>query len=133
MYADPHQCDAEPHHDASATHAICSDLELYGYRHSENDPDPRDVPEDRTIAVAVSDIFDALVATMADTSLDADLDEMLWSTVNMFHRATDRIERKLDDNEQAQKTSPARTGRLRSKIRPARTSDCNRSIPARPT
>ena len=40
---------------------------------------------------------------MADTSLDADLDEMLWSTVNMFHRATDRIERKLDDNEQAQK------------------------------
>jgi len=103
MYADPHHTDAEPHHDASATHAICSDLELFGYRHSENDPDPRDVPEDRLIAGAVSDIFDALVATMADTSLDADLDEMLWSAVNMFHRATDRIERKLDDNEQAQK------------------------------
>ncbi|MDU9006922.1 IncP-type conjugal transfer protein TraG [Sedimentitalea todarodis] len=103
MYADPHNSDAEPHHYASATHAICSDLEIYGYRHSENDPDPRDVPEDRLIAVAVADIFDALVATMADTSLDADLDEMLWSTVNMFHRATDRIERKLDDNEQAQK------------------------------
>lgn len=103
MYAYLNNSDAEPHHDASATHAICSDLELYGYRHSENDPDPRDLPEDRLIAGAVSDIFDALVATMADTSLDADLDEMLWSTVNMFHRATDRIERKLDDNEQAQK------------------------------
>jgi YspA, cpYpsA-related SLOG family len=95
--------DFEPHHGASPTDAICTDLQLYGYHHSENDPDPRDVPEDRMIEGAVADIFDALVATMADTSLDADLDELLWSTVNMFHRATDRIERKLDDNEQAQK------------------------------
>ena len=95
--------DFEPHHGASPTDAICTDLQLYGYPHSENDPDPRDVPEDRMIEGAVADIFDALVATMADTSLDADLDELLWSTVNMFHRATDRIERRLDDNEQAQK------------------------------
>ncbi len=95
--------DFEPHHGASPTDAVCTDLQLYGYHHSENTPDPRDVPEDRMIEGAVADIFDALVATMADTSLDADLDELLWSTVNMFHRATDRIERKLDDNEQAQK------------------------------
>jgi YspA, cpYpsA-related SLOG family len=95
--------DFEPHHAASPTDAICTDLQLYGYHHSENDPDPRDVPEDHRIDGAVADIFDALVATMADTSLDADLDELLWSTVNMFHRATDQIERKLDDNEQAQK------------------------------
>jgi hypothetical protein len=40
---------------------------------------------------------------MADTSLDFDLDDLLWSTVNMFHRAVDRIEQKLDSNEQAQK------------------------------
>jgi hypothetical protein len=40
---------------------------------------------------------------MADTSLEFDLDEILWSTVNTFHRAAERIERKLDDNEQAQK------------------------------
>jgi hypothetical protein len=40
---------------------------------------------------------------MADTSLDFDLDEIMWSTVNTFHRAVERIERKLDDNEQAQK------------------------------
>jgi hypothetical protein len=60
-------------------------------------------PEDRIIQGAVADIFDALIATMADTSLDFDLDDLLWSTVNTFHRAVERIERKLDDNEQAQK------------------------------
>ncbi|WP_438810610.1 hypothetical protein, partial [Proteus mirabilis] len=29
--------------------------------------------------------------------------DLLWSTTNVFHRATDRIGRELDDNEQAQK------------------------------
>ncbi|WP_114391263.1 DUF2493 domain-containing protein [Notoacmeibacter marinus] len=103
MFTDPDDTDNEPHHSASPTDTICTELQLHGYHHSENDPDPREVPEDHKIEGAVADIFDALVATMADTSLDSDLDELLWSSVNMFHRATDRIERKLDDNEQAQK------------------------------
>jgi len=93
----------EPHHEASPTDHALSELQLYGYRHDESTPDPRPVPEDRTIEGAVSDIFDALIATMADTALDFDLDDLLWSTVNSFHRAVDRVERKLDDNEQAQK------------------------------
>jgi hypothetical protein len=42
---------------------------------------------------------------MADTRLEPDLDDLLWSTVNLFHRAVGRIERELDDNEQAQKRS----------------------------
>lgn len=93
----------EPHHQASPTEHALSELQLYGYRHDGHGPDPRLVPEDNVIAGAVSDIFDALIATMADTALDGELDDLLWSTVNMFHRAADRIERKLDDNEQAQK------------------------------
>ena len=46
-----------------------------------------------------------LIATLRDTRLEPDLDDLLWSTVNVFHRAIDRIERELDDNEQAQKRS----------------------------
>ncbi len=42
---------------------------------------------------------------LSDTRLEPDLEELLWSTVNLFHRATSRIERELDDNEQAQKRS----------------------------
>ncbi|NJM81268.1 MAG: DUF2493 domain-containing protein [Tabrizicola sp.] len=103
MITDPEDIDAEPYHSPSPTDTVCTELQLHGYQHSESDPDPRDAPEEQMIEGAVVDIFDALVATLADTLLDSDLDELLWSTVNMFHRATDRIERKLDDNEQAQK------------------------------
>lgn len=59
----------------------------------------------RLIVGAVGDIFDALIATLNDTRLEPDLDELLWGTVNLFHRAADRIERDLDKNEQAQKHS----------------------------
>ncbi len=93
----------EPHHESSPTEHALNELELHGYRHDGHGPDPRLVPEDNVIAGAVSDIFDALIATMVDTALDGELDDLLWSTVNMFHRAADRLERKLDDNEQAQK------------------------------
>lgn len=103
MFTDPDENDTEPHHSASPTDAICAELQLFGHRPPEGEPDPREVPENARIEGAVADIFDALVATMADTILDTELDELLWSTVNMFHRAIDRIERKLDDNEQAQK------------------------------
>ena len=87
----------------SATEQVLTDLELYGYRPSPGDPDPRDCPDDAQIAGAVGDLFGTLVSAMADTALDADLDELLRASVNMFHRAILRIERKLDDNEQAQK------------------------------
>ena len=93
----------EPDHASSPTDHIIQDLELYGYRPSEGEADPRITPEDHAVQTAVADIFDALISTMADTSLDFDLDEVLWSTVNTFHRAADRIGKKLDDNEQAQK------------------------------
>ena len=62
-------------------------------------------PEPRIATAAVADIFDALIATFADTRLEPDLDPLLWSTVNLFHRAIERIERQLDDNEQAQRRS----------------------------
>jgi hypothetical protein len=95
--------DYEPIHESSPTDRVLQELQLYGYRPSEDEADPRPAPEDRIIEGAVADIFDALVATMTDTSLDHDLDDLLWSTVNMFQRAVDRVERKLDDNERAQK------------------------------
>jgi hypothetical protein len=53
----------------------------------------------------VADIFDALIATLRDTRLEPDLENLLWSTVNLFHRAADRVQRELDDNEDAQKRS----------------------------
>lgn len=98
--------DRHPEPDAqSPTAHILSELQLFGYRPFADEPDPRPLPEGDRVADAVADIFDALVATLMDTRLEPDLDDLLWAQVNLFHRATERIERELDTNEQAQKRS----------------------------
>ena len=93
----------EPVHTSSQTDHALTELQLYGWRPFQDEPDPRPLPEGNTVAVAVTDIFDALVSTLSDTRLEPDLEELLWGTVNLFHRATTRVERDLDDNEQAQR------------------------------
>ena len=90
---------------ASPTDHVLTELQLHGYRPFQDESDPRPLPEATTIAGAVADIFDALVATLSDTRLEPDLADLLWSTVNLFHRAADRVQRALDDNEDAQKRS----------------------------
>jgi hypothetical protein len=97
--------DIEPPHASSATDLVLNELQLFGYRPFDDEPDPRPMPEGKLIAAAIADIFDALVATLNDTRLEPDLPDLLWSTVNLFHRAADRIGRQLDDNEQAQRKS----------------------------
>src|ERR1700730_5857291 len=90
---------------SSPTEHVLTELQLHGYRPFQDEPDPRPLPEARLIGGAVADIFDALIATLRDTRLEPDLDDLLWSAVNLFHRAVDRIHRELDDNEVAQKRS----------------------------
>lgn len=90
-------------HASSPTDHVLTTLQLYGWHPFQDEPDPRPLPEGNIIAGAVTDIFDALIATLGDTRLEPDLDELLWSTVNLFHRATSRVERELDDNELAQR------------------------------
>ncbi len=82
-----------------------TELQLYGHRPFEDDPDPRPLPDETAIRAALADVFDALVVTLKDTRLEPDLADLLWSTVNLFHRAADRVQRELDDNEDAQKRS----------------------------
>jgi hypothetical protein len=90
---------------SSPTDGVLIELQLYGHRPFQDEPDPRPLPEANGIGGAVADIFDALVATLADTRLEPDLENLLWSTVNVFHRAAERVHRELDDNEVAQKRS----------------------------
>jgi hypothetical protein len=97
-----HDDDFEPQHTSSPTDQVLRELQLYGYRPFHDEPDPRPLPEGNILVGSISDIFDALVVALADTRLEPDLEDLLWSTVNVFHRAIDRIERELDDNELAQ-------------------------------
>ncbi|WP_342629841.1 DUF2493 domain-containing protein [Nguyenibacter vanlangensis] len=97
--------DIEPPHAASSTAHVLAELQMYGYRPFEDEPDPRPLPEAPRIGGAVADIFDAIAATLTDTRLEPDLETLLWSTVNIFHRMVGQVERELDRNEVAQKRS----------------------------
>jgi hypothetical protein len=97
------------HHDEPAenspTAEVLHELQLYGFRPFQDEADPRPLPEGRLVTGAMADIFDALVVTLQDTRLEPDLEDLLWGQVNLFHRAAERVERELDDNEQAQRRS----------------------------
>jgi hypothetical protein len=97
-----HDDDFEPQHTSSPTDYVLSELQLYGYRPGQDEPDPRPLPEAQHLANAIYDIFDGIAGALTDTRLEPDLDDLLWSTVNVFHRAVERIERELDNNEVAQ-------------------------------
>lgn len=103
MIRDDADAGLQPPHTASPTDHVLTNLQLYGWHPFQDEPDPRPLPEGNIIAGAVTDIFDVLIATLGDTRLEPDLEELLWSTVNLFHRATGRIERDLDDNELGQR------------------------------
>jgi hypothetical protein len=105
MATDRDNPDFEPMHTSSPTDRVLTELQLFGHRPFQEEPDPRPLPEANAIGGAVADIFDALVSTLRDTRLEPDVEDLLWSTVNLFHRAADRVQRELDDNEDAQKRS----------------------------
>ena len=43
----------EPHHTSSPTDRLLTELQLYGWRPFEDEPDPRPLPEGNTVAAAV--------------------------------------------------------------------------------
>lgn len=97
--------DAEPRHATSATGQVLDALQLHGYRPLADEPDPRPLPDPDRLSGAMADIFDALVGSLGETRLEPDLPDLLWSLVNLFHRAIDRVGHALDANEAEQKRS----------------------------
>src|SRR3546814_13124768 len=91
----------------SSTAYLLQEMALYGYRPYSDEPDDRPLPDARTAGGAIIDIFDAMVMTFTDTRLEPDLEDLLWNMTNVFHRAGERIERELDDNEVPQ--TPTKT------------------------
>ncbi len=89
----------------SPTAHLLEELALYAHRPHQDEPDPRPLPEAETCEAALGDIFDILAQMLGETRLEDDLADLLWSFVNLFHRRIDRIQRDLDDNEDAQRRS----------------------------
>jgi hypothetical protein len=103
LFADS-QSDDETHALSPTAHVL-DELALHGYRTSRDEPDPRPLPEPELMRAHLGEIADSFAAMLADTRLEEDLDYLLWSFVNMFHRKIDRVARDLDANEQAQRRS----------------------------
>ena len=101
----PHDDSFEPHHASSPTDRVIFELQMYGHRPHQDEPDPRPLPDETTIRSALAGIFEVLAGSLCDTRLEPDLEGLLWSTVNLFHRAADRVQRELDRNEDAQHRS----------------------------
>jgi hypothetical protein len=98
--------DPEPHA-ASATAHLLDELALCGHRPGQDEPDPRPLPEPDAVRGQLAATTEALSAMLTGARLEEDVDDLLWSFVNLFHRKVDRIERTLDINEQAQRRGQA--------------------------
>ena len=104
----PTDSDTDPEFPAaSPTAHLLDELALYGYRPGQDEPDPRPLPEPDAVQAQLDNSVEALSAMLTGTRLEDDLDDLLWSFVNLFHRKLDRIERELDSNEQAQRRGQA--------------------------
>ncbi|MBO9707979.1 MAG: DUF2493 domain-containing protein [Caulobacter sp.] len=108
MALDPRFETPEPPHALSATACALDALARFGSPPLDAESDPRPPADPHALAGAMADVFDALTASTSDTRLEPLLSELLWSAVDLFHRATDRLQRRLDDNEDAQKLSQQR-------------------------
>ena len=68
-------------------HRVLTELQLYGYRPGQDEPDPRPLPLAQTSAGAFADIFDALLATLSDTRLEPDLEDLLSGRLSISSTA----------------------------------------------
>ncbi|MBS0232165.1 MAG: DUF2493 domain-containing protein [Proteobacteria bacterium] len=75
---------------------------VYGM-HIADEPDTRPMPEAEQLEAAASSLFAALSDNFSDTGMEAELEDLAWSLVDLFHRKADRLQRFLDSNELRQK------------------------------
>ncbi|MFY9294870.1 MAG: DUF2493 domain-containing protein [Methylorubrum rhodinum] len=91
--------DSEPHPSQFDHITAC------GFRPFEAHDDPRPLPAPEAIEGALLGAMNAMADVFADTQIEDDAGDVLWSFVNIFHRRAEHIERKLDENEAEQRRS----------------------------
>jgi len=96
---------SEPVHTASPTAQLLDELQQHGYRPHGDEPDPRPLPDPDRAEQEIVACVEALSGLFADTALESDTDDILWSFAYIFHRKIAVLDRTLDDNEQAQRRS----------------------------
>ena len=84
----------------SATAATIEPSALYGLKSAD---EPSDPPDEEMLAGIAQHTMEAFAGAVEGTPLERDLDELLWSFVNVFHRRLSTLQLRLDENEDAQR------------------------------
>lgn len=89
----------------SPTADILETMALYGAKPPADEPDPRPLPDEASVECSLEALIEATVSILHNTQLEDDLDEVLWSVTDIFHRRLMHIEKRLGDNEGKQRES----------------------------
>src|SRR3546814_6500722 len=66
----------EPHEPGASAYLL-QEMQLYGHRPYEDEPDGRPLPDYRLAGGAVADLFDAMAGCLVDTRIEPDLEDLL--------------------------------------------------------
>ena len=84
----------------STTAAAIHHIALYGLKSAD---EPNDPPDEEMLAGIAQHTMEAFAGAVEGTPLERNLDELLWSFVNVFHRRLSTLQLRLDENEDAQR------------------------------
>lgn len=82
---------------SSQTAAIIEQLATYGAKPSVDDVDHRLMPEDELIEHSIQTLFIATQELFTGSQLEDDVEEILWSITNIFHRRMTSVRKRVDD------------------------------------
>ena len=66
----------EPYHASSPTDRVILELQMYGHRPHQDEPDARPLPDDEVIRAGLAGIVETFAGMLGDTRLEPDLDEI---------------------------------------------------------
>ena len=86
---------------SSPTASALNHLARYGAAPGPDEIDHRPIPDDDEIGMSIGCLFDTLSGLLTHTQLEDDLEELLWSITNVFHRRLTSLKKRHDDNDGA--------------------------------
>lgn len=86
-----------PAQSSSQTAAIIEQLATYGAKPSQDDVDHRLMPEDELIEHSIQALFNATQELFTGSQLEDDVEEILWSMTNIFHRRMNSVRKRVDE------------------------------------
>ena len=85
--------------ETSQTAHMLDHLALHGATPAPDETDHRDLPQDDEVELAMVTLFETTSSLLSGSQLEDDLEEMLWSLTNIFHRRLTHLKKRFDDND----------------------------------